>query len=157
MHRIDAGTGLAPLTARLLMATIAVGLLHHIDHVLRVDHSGWPFRPDVTPFTFSLIAYPILIFALLGPARLYWLRWTGLVLGTALTLYAHAQIETPQMQYAMWAFNQSLEPRLWDVRNLCGIQSEAIGWVAVIVAMTLNVLLVASTIGMLANGVRRGR
>ena len=34
----------------LLLAT-TVALVHHIDHVLRVDHSGWPFLPEVTPFT----------------------------------------------------------------------------------------------------------
>ncbi len=38
----------------------ALGLLHHADHVLRYDHNGWPFRPEVTPFTFSLLVYPII-------------------------------------------------------------------------------------------------
>jgi len=37
-----------------------------LDHVLRVDHSGWPFRPGVTPFTFSLIVYPVVLPALFG-------------------------------------------------------------------------------------------
>jgi hypothetical protein len=44
----------------LLSIAIMLGLLHHIDHVLRFDHSGWPFRTQVTPFTFSLLAYPLL-------------------------------------------------------------------------------------------------
>ncbi|MEH3101647.1 hypothetical protein [Sphingomonas adhaesiva] len=149
--------GLAPTTAVVLIAAIAVGLVHHIDHVLRVDHSGWPFRPDVNPFTFSLVAYPILFFALLGPRRLFWWRWAGLAIGTAFTMFAHTRIETPQMQYAMWAYNRSLEPELWDIRNLCGVQSGGLGWIAVIVAMALNVLLVVATIGMLVNGVRGQR
>ncbi|VXC84113.1 hypothetical protein [Sphingomonas sp. AX6] len=58
-----------------------LGILHHIDHVLRVDHSGWPFRDVVTPFTFSLLAYPILLFALLGPRRWFWARWALLAAG----------------------------------------------------------------------------
>lgn len=40
-----------------LAAATCVGFLHHVDHVLRVDHSGWPFVSTVTPFTFSLIVY----------------------------------------------------------------------------------------------------
>lgn len=146
---------LSPITALLLITTISVGFLHHIDHVLRVDHSGWPFRADVNPFTFSLIAYPVLMFALLGSARQFWLRLAGLAIGTCFTVYAHTLIETPQMQYAMWAYNRSLEPELWDIRNLCGVQSGTLGLIAIVVAMTLNVLLVTGTISMLMDGLRR--
>src|SRR5215469_11665673 len=101
--------GLSGRSAVLIGLSIGFGLLHHIDHVLRVDHSGWPFRPEVNPFTFSLLAYPILLFALFGPARLFWLRWLLLLVGAAFTLWAHTLIETPAMQYAMWAHNHSLE------------------------------------------------
>lgn len=147
--RVAHGNGLAPATRRLLIAAIAIGLMHHIDHVLRVDHSGWPFRRDVNPFTYSLVAYPVLLFALLGPARAIWWRWGGLAVGTVFTLFAHVRIETPQMQYAMWAYNRSLEPRLWSIRNLCGVESDAMGWIAVVVAMVLNVLLVTATVAVL--------
>ncbi len=37
------------------------GLLHHVDHVVRGNHSGWPFREEVTPFTFSLLVYALLL------------------------------------------------------------------------------------------------
>ena len=37
------------------------GVLHHMDHVVRGDHSGWPFREEVTPFTFSLLVYALLL------------------------------------------------------------------------------------------------
>jgi hypothetical protein len=151
---LRADTGLAPRTAAVLLAAVVVGFAHHLDHVLRVDHSGWPFRPDVNPFTFSLVAYPILFFALLGPRRLFWWRWAGLAVGTAFTLFAHVLIETPRMQYAMWAYNRSLEPELWNIRNLCGVESSALGWAAVVVAMTLNVLLVVAMIGMAVDGTR---
>ena len=43
-----------------------IGVCHHIDHVLRYDHSGWPFRPEVTPFTYSLLVYPIFLVAALS-------------------------------------------------------------------------------------------
>lgn len=156
--RFSRDNGLAPATAVILTAAIVVGIGHHIDHVLRVDHSGWPFRTKVTPFTFSLVAYPILFFALLGPRRLFWWRWAGLAIGSAFTLFAHTRIETPQMQYAMWAYNRSLEPALWNIRNLCGVESGGLGWMAVVVSMVLNILLVVATIGMLVDGIRsRGR
>ena len=151
---VDPRTGLDRTTRALLIATAIVGFAHHSDHVLRVDHSGWPFRADVNPFTFSLAAYPILLFALLGPARLYWWRWALLAMGMGFTVFAHIGIETPQMQYAMWAYDRSLEPELWDVRNLCGARSDAAGWASVIVAMTLNVLLVVTTVAMAVNGSR---
>ena len=66
--------GLTKRSAVILGAAMIVGLIHHADHVLRFDHSGWPFRASVNPFTFSLLAYPIALFALLGPARLFWVR-----------------------------------------------------------------------------------
>jgi len=53
--------GLSSLSATILVAILIVGFIHHTDHVLRFDHSGWPFRPEVNPFTFSLLAYPILL------------------------------------------------------------------------------------------------
>jgi hypothetical protein len=132
-----------------------VGLIHHADHVLRFDHSGWPFRPEVTPFTFSLLAYPILLFALFGPAHLFWLRWLLLLVGAGFTLWAHTLIESPAMQYAMWAHNHSLEPQQPNANNLLGLQSSTLGVMAVTVAMILNVLLVAGVLPMLRDGLRR--
>jgi hypothetical protein len=37
------------------------GVLHHVDHVVRGNHSGWPFVEEVTPFTFSLLVYALLL------------------------------------------------------------------------------------------------
>lgn len=142
------------ITRGLLVATAGLGFLHHVDHVLRADHSGWPFIADVTPFTFSLLAYPILLYALLGPPRHFWIRWMLLAFGTGFTLFAHSVIETPQMQYAMWAYNRSLEPELSNVRNLCGVESPLLGGVAVVVSMALNVLLVTASLSMLRDRFR---
>lgn len=47
----------------LMLLCGVLGVLHHTDHVLRFDHSGWPFRDVVTPFTFSLLVYPFFIWA----------------------------------------------------------------------------------------------
>jgi len=132
-----------------------LGLMHHTDHVLRVDHSGWPFRHDVNPFTFSFLAYPILLFALLGPARLFWVRWSVFLIGMGFTLWAHTMIETPAMQYAMWAHNHSLEALQPDTHNLLGLHSSLVGNVAVVLAMTLNLLLVAGVLSMLSDGLKR--
>jgi len=147
--------GLSRHSVIILIAAMLIGLGHHADHVLRVDHSGWPFRPDVNPFTFSLLAYPILLFALLGPARLFWARWFLLLVGTGFTLWAHTMLETPAMQYAMWAHNQSLEPRQPEAHNLLGVHSAAMGVAAVTVAMTLNALLAAGVVSMLRDGLAR--
>jgi hypothetical protein len=32
-----------------------------VDHVVRGNHSGWPFMEAVTPFTFSLLIYALLL------------------------------------------------------------------------------------------------
>jgi hypothetical protein len=34
------------------------GLGHHVDHVIRGNHVGWPLIPALNAFTFSLLAYP---------------------------------------------------------------------------------------------------
>lgn len=44
----------------MLLMIVALAALHQVDHVLRADNSGWPFTPDVTPFTISFIVYPIM-------------------------------------------------------------------------------------------------
>jgi hypothetical protein len=146
--------GLSKRSAIIIGATIVVGLIHHSDHILRFDHSGWPFREHINPFTYSLLAYPIALFALLGSARLFWVRWLVLLAGAGSTLWAHFMIETPAMQYAVWAHNQSLDPHQPEAHNLLGLQSTALGAAAVSISMILNVLVVAGTLSMLLDGVR---
>src|ERR687895_1653528 len=41
--------------------TTAFAIMHHTDHVVRGNHSGWPFEEVVTPFTFSLLIYALLL------------------------------------------------------------------------------------------------
>ncbi len=72
--------------------TTAFAIMHHTDHVVRGNHSGWPFEEAVTPFTFSLLIYALLLpgLYLTTKGRLmagYWL-FTAVV-GLALVVWVH--------------------------------------------------------------------
>ncbi|MFB6233156.1 MAG: hypothetical protein ABEH61_02750 [Haloarculaceae archaeon] len=41
-----------------------LGAAHHVDHVIRGNHVGWPLTPEVNPFTYSLAIYPLLAISL---------------------------------------------------------------------------------------------
>jgi hypothetical protein len=43
-----------------IVATV-LGFLHHLDHTVRANHIGWPVIDRVTPFTPSLLVYPVLL------------------------------------------------------------------------------------------------
>jgi hypothetical protein len=83
------------LRTRLLFAAAGVAIfavLHHVDHVIRGNHSGWPFQEAVTPFTFSLLIYALLLpgLYLSSRGRLmagYWL-FTAMA-GLALVVWVH--------------------------------------------------------------------
>ena len=114
------------LAEKVLLLAMAVSLVHHVDHVLRRDHSGWPFAPDVTPFTYSLVAYPVLIAVLLLRSR-PWLR-VGLVAALlAATQAAHIFVETPAAQYGTWATGVSTDPDTPGLPNLLGVDSPLLG------------------------------
>lgn len=44
-----------------LWAIAVFAVLHHVDHVLRADNRGWPFQPEVTPFTWFKPGAPALV------------------------------------------------------------------------------------------------
>jgi hypothetical protein len=72
--------------------TTAFAIMHHTDHVVRGNHSGWPFEEALTPFTFSLLIYALLLpgLYLTTKGRLmagYWL-FTAIV-GLALVVWVH--------------------------------------------------------------------
>lgn len=49
---------------RLLIVVVVAmifSVLHHADHVIRGNHSGWPFQEETTPFTFSLLIYALIL------------------------------------------------------------------------------------------------
>jgi len=67
----------AKLRPWLLVAAAGVtifGFFHHVDHVIRGNHSGWPFEEAITPFTFSLLIYALLLPGL-------YLTWRGRLMG----------------------------------------------------------------------------
>jgi len=138
----------------LLLVATAVGLLHHVDHVLRVDHSGWPFRPEVTPFTFSLLAYPVALTVLLLRRR-PWFRVGLMAVVFLATQAGHLLVETPHDQYATWAHGASADPATHGTPNLLGVASPAIGFLAAGWSILLSVVLVLATVSLVADA-RRG-
>ncbi len=44
---------------RLIVVTAVLPLLHHVDRISHVDHSGWQVKSEGTPFTFTLLVYPL--------------------------------------------------------------------------------------------------
>jgi hypothetical protein len=103
----------------LALALAGVSGLHFVDHILRGslvvthhldsnwDHSGWPFEPSVTPFTFSFFG---VFFILLGGIYFtykkrawagYWLV-SSLVLGALVTFihfFPGSRTEFPSIIY----------------------------------------------------------
>lgn len=133
--------GTSQRTKRLMIVTTVIGLLHHADHVLRADHSGFPFTPNVNEFTVSLlVAYPVAAFVFFKRGMLR----TKVVLLT-LTLFAvqaaHTFIELPRDQYAVWATNASIDPDVLGQPNLLNIASPAMGVLAVTISIALSVAL----------------
>jgi hypothetical protein len=56
---------------------------HHVDHIIRGNHVGFPINSDVNPFTYSLGFYPVIIIGIilfykniLGP--LFWSVLSGI-------------------------------------------------------------------------------
>lgn len=115
---------------RLTLVTMALAVLHHLDHVLRVDHAGWPSRSEVTPLTYSLLLYVIL--AALLRAR-GWPR-TRIALSAVLALTptaAHIVFESPARQYVTWAARPEI--------NWLGVSSPVLGGLAVLLPVLLSV------------------
>ena len=51
-------------TNKILYALMFMSLGHHIDHVIRGNHVGWPLTEHATPFTYSLVVYPLIVLGL---------------------------------------------------------------------------------------------
>jgi hypothetical protein len=61
---LTSNSGLRPAFFALVLAPTLLGAAHHIDHVIRGNHVGWPLTPEVNPFTYSLAIYPLLAISL---------------------------------------------------------------------------------------------
>lgn len=131
------------LSEKLLALTLPFGIAHHIDHVLRVDHSGWPFTSNVTPFTYSLLIYPLLGFAFWAKKHPRW-RVTAMSLVAFFVFFAHTLVEPPQQIYNTWAQNISTDAPLFksthDTSNLFNIKSPLFGAVAGFIHISLTIL-----------------
>ena len=136
-----------------LLASLGFGILHHLDHVLRADHSGWPFTPTVTPFTFSLLAYPLLLTALFVSRPWVRIGAVGLVLG--FTQLAHTFIETPRDQFHTWACGTSDLPGTVGQPNLLGIHSSSLGYLAVTISIMLSLMLLGAFISLVLESRRQ--
>ncbi len=57
-------TSLTRLFYLFVFVPTMLGAAHHIDHIIRGNHVGWPLTPHVNPFTYSLAIYPLLAVSL---------------------------------------------------------------------------------------------
>lgn len=75
------------LRQALLVAASCVtgfGFLHHLDHIIRGNYVGWPLIADITPFTFALLLYPLLLSAIYFTLRDR--IWAGAWVGIAIPI-----------------------------------------------------------------------
>jgi len=123
-------------------AVTVFALLHHVDHVVRGNHSGWPFVEEVTPFTFSLLIYALLLpgifMNLRGRLAARWWLFTAVV-GLALVTLVHflggEEREAPVRDiYAVYG-----DP-LWGVLALVVLYGLVISLAALLVAALRAVL-----------------
>jgi hypothetical protein len=132
----------------LMLFSGGLGVLHHIDHILRFDHSGWPFRDVVTPFSYSLLVYPLLGVAF-WCRRSGWSRFAILLLILLLTQSAHIFLETPIQQYWVWAYYASCTTgKAAGLPNLLGLRSPLMGAAAALLSFALSGALIATCISL---------
>jgi hypothetical protein len=128
-----------------MWTTLGLGFLHHTDHVLRANHSGFPFTSQVTTFTFTLAIYPLVLgghFLDAGPN--YWILFDALsFVGLGL---AHTLIEPPADQFDPWA----------EGTNLLGVESPALGRTAQVVSVLLSVSLGVHLASSIIDGINYG-
>ena len=131
----------------------SVAVLPHVDPVLRAEHSGRPFNPGVSPFTFSLVIYPVFLSVLLLRSRPRY-RVSGAALLFLFSVFAHAFLETPMDRYQTWAYGSDF-PGHEGQHNLLGRDSKLLGVCAVVVTVLLSLTLLASLLAFLGEA-RKG-
>lgn len=115
-----------------LLATF-MSLGHHVDHVLRGNHVGWPLTEHPTPFTYSFGVYPLILlgFYLYGSGKVgpgYWALLTGAgAFFVAATHFGPAAVEPPA-----------------DIINL--YEPRIVGWFAFAWLVGLVAVLVATSL-----------
>jgi hypothetical protein len=130
----------------MLLGVVALAFLRHLDHVLRADNSGWPFTADVTPFTISLLVYPIFVLDFVLLRDRPWVR-AGLVAVLFVALQVtHALIEPPADQYGTWANRTSSVPHAPGQPNLLDTASPVLGALSVAVSSLLSLAVLAALV-----------
>ena len=130
----------------MLLGVVALAFLHHLDHVLRADNSGWPFTSDLTPFTISLLVYPIFVLDFLLLRDRPWVR-VGLVAVLFIALQVtHAIVEPPADQYGTWANGTSAVPHALGQPNLLHTASPILGALSVAVSSLLSLAVLAALV-----------
>ena len=154
------GVGLCAPSRRsrvLLEITLVLGVLHLVDHVLRADHSGWPFIEEFTPFTFFAVVFPpIALFAHFDRSH-PWLRFGLVAFLLVGVVFSHAFLETLVDQYGVWAANASTEPYALGQSNLLNVESSMLGVLAAVEATLLNFSLLAAVVSLFADARRATR
>lgn len=138
---------------KLLAIAVALGLIHHTDHVLRADHSGWPFTPQVTPFTFSLLVYPLFLSIFLARSKPKYRVAAAAVLFLFPTL-SHIFLETPMDQFRTWAYGSDFPGHVGQ-HNLLGFDSAALGVAAIIVTVLLSLTLLLALLEFIKDARRK--
>ena len=130
----------------MLLGVVALALVHHVDHVLRADNSGWPFTSDVTPFTISLLVYPIFVLDFLLLRDRPRVR-VGLVAVLFIALQVtHAVVEPPAAQYGTWANGTSAVPHALGQPNLLHTASSVLGALSVAISSLLSLAVLAALV-----------
>jgi hypothetical protein len=130
----------------MLLGVVALAVLHHLDHVLRADNSGWPFTPDLTSFTISLVVYPIFVLDFLLLRHRQWIR-VGLVVVLFVALQVtHAIVEPPADQYGTWANGTSAVPHALGQPNLLHTASPVLGALSVAISSLLSLAVLAALV-----------
>ncbi|MFB6200537.1 MAG: hypothetical protein ABEI98_00845 [Halorhabdus sp.] len=62
--KVTDDTALTPFLYVFVAVPTVLGAAHHVDHIIRGNHVGWPITPEVNAFTYSLAIYPLITVSL---------------------------------------------------------------------------------------------
>jgi hypothetical protein len=130
----------------MLLGVVVLAALHHLDHVLRADNSGWPFTPDVTPFTISLLVYPIMVLDFLLLRDKPRVRVVLVAVLFVALQATHAIVEPPTDQYGTWANGTSAVPHALGRPNLLHTASPVLGALSVTISGLLSLAVLAALV-----------
>ncbi len=117
----------------LIFLAMIMSLGHHIDHIIRGNHVGWPLTAELNAFTYSLGIYPLILLGLylyasgrVGPG--FWAILSGSgALFVAWIHFAPAAVEPPA-----------------DIINL--YEPRLVGWMAFLWLVVFVLVLVGTCI-----------